>query len=30
MKKNKVVIDLTDFIENKKANEIKSYKAKLY
>ena len=28
MKKNKVVIDLTDFIENKKANEIKSYKAK--
>ena len=26
--KNKVVIDLTDFIENKKANEIKSYKAK--
>ena len=28
--KNKVVIDLTDFIENKKANEIKSYKAKLF
>ena len=30
MKKNKIVIDLTDFIENKKANEIKSYKAKLF
>ena len=28
--KNKVVIDLTDFIENKKANEIKSYKTKLF
>ena len=29
IKKN-IIIDLTDYIENKKANEIKSYKTKLY